>query len=404
LALCVLAATAAPPTTNPSVFARWMVQELTWGVLSTTSTRSKGTTVGTPFGNPYSISDVAGVPYIYVSDLDASATDLFGPGGNTLASISLSEASMQYSNGSAASAACRIGAALGDPENPPCARLVITGTISQLKGKSEEQKAAYAALCARHPYFKKLPSDHDFYVAKMNVTGLWLINAYGGATIIPPSDYFQANVTTDDAAALAPPSAAVAAADKPAAALDSSPPWFWDTVGVARWMVSNLDWGVLSTTSTRSEGTTVGTAFGNPYSFADVGGVPYFYVTDMDASLIDVNGGKANASLSLSEAALFGKKSFTWKQKCQIGQLLGDPENPPCARLVLSGTMAKVPAGSAEETSAKAALVARHPSFALYPPGHGFYVAKMELSGLWEIDMFGGAAIISPEDYFKAKP
>ena len=28
-----------------------------------------------------------------------------------------------------------------------------------------------------------------------------------------------------------------------------------------------------------------------------------------------------------------------WKQKCAIGQPLGDPENPPCARLVLTGTV-----------------------------------------------------------------
>ena len=41
------------------------------------------------------------------------------------------------------------------------------------------------------------------------------------------------------------------------------------------------------------------------------------------------------------------------------------------------------------------ALFKRHPSFANYPAGHSFYVAKMELSGIWEIDMFGGAAIIT---------
>ena len=36
--------------------------------------------------------------------------------------------------------------------------------------------------------------------------------------------------------------------------------------------VRSLQWGVLSPTSPRSEGTTAGAPFGNPYSFADVDG------------------------------------------------------------------------------------------------------------------------------------
>ena len=33
-----------------------------------------------------------------------------------------------------------------------------------------------------------------------------------------------------------------------------------------------------------------------------------------------------------------------------------------------------------------------------------FYVATMQVSAVWEIDMFGGASIVSTADYFKAKP
>ena len=84
----------------------------------------------------------------------------------------------------------------------------------------------------------------------------------------------------------------------------------------------------------------------------------------------------------------------------EIGIPLGDPENPPCARLVFTGQFAKVAAGSTEEASAKKALFAKHPSFANYPPGHSFFVGKMELSGIWLIDFYGGASIISPADYF----
>merc|ERR1711924_313505 len=85
-----------------------------------------------------------------------------------------------------------------------------------------------------------------------------------------------------------------------------------------------------------------------------------------------------------------------------IGTSLGDPENPPCARLVLTGTMSKLAAASDEQGAAMAALLKKHPSFAMYPKDHGFYVAKMDIEALWLIDMYGGAHILSPGDYFDA--
>ena len=80
-----------------------------------------------------------------------------------------------------------------------------------------------------------------------------------------------------------------------------------DTVGTARWMAATLTWGALSTISTRVNGSTPGDAFGNPYSFADVKGVPYIYASDLDASMIDIftaPGANPVASLALSEATL----------------------------------------------------------------------------------------------------
>ena len=65
----------------------------------------------------------------------------------------------------------------------------------------------------------------------------------------------------------------------------AAPPNTTDPVAVARWMAKTLTWGVLSTISTRNDGATVGDAFGNPNSFADVDGVPYLYAADMDASM-----------------------------------------------------------------------------------------------------------------------
>merc|ERR1719313_919017 len=176
-----------------AAFARKMVTSLTWGVLSTTSTRTQGTSVGDSFGNPYSFADVAGVPYFYASDMDASMIDLFGKeNASPRASLALSFASLMLDNGTAAEAACRIGDGLGDPENPPCARLVISGTMTKVQTGSAEDEAARAVLFERHASFKNYPKDHGFYVAKMTIDSVWLISAYGGAAIVQPEDYFGA--------------------------------------------------------------------------------------------------------------------------------------------------------------------------------------------------------------------
>merc|ERR1711904_429652 len=111
-------------------------------------------------------------------------------------------------------------------------------------------------------------------------------------------------------------------------AFAAPPPPASQKAATARWMAHTLDWGVLSTTSTRSEGAELGGAFGNPYSFADAStGVPYFYASDLDASMIDVfTSPKANprASFALSEAELAGTTHS--RADCTIGgSPLGDP-------------------------------------------------------------------------------
>merc|ERR1719291_794896 len=182
-------------------------------------------------------------------------------------------------------------------------------------------------------------------------------------------------------------------------------PPFWEKAATARWMANTLDWGTLSTISTRSDGASVGEAFGNPYSFADASsGIPYFFASMLDASMIDIFGeesAKPRASFALSEAQITDP-GFIMRQFCSVGTFIGDPENPTCARLVLSGTMVKIEANSTEDKTARAALFKRHPSFSQYPPGHDFFVAKMEIDGVWLIDFYGGAANIPPAEYFGA--
>jgi len=194
---------AKPPPTEKVATARWMARTLDWGVLSTTSTRSKGSTPGDAFGNPYSYADAStGNPYFYASGLDASMIDLFtGPNANPRASFALSEASLTGSNNSQAD--CMIGASeFGDPENPPCARLVLSGTVVKLETGTPEEKTARAALFAKHPSFAKYPAGHGFFVAKLKVDGVWLIPFYGGAVILSPAEYLANQTQASSASAL----------------------------------------------------------------------------------------------------------------------------------------------------------------------------------------------------------
>merc|ERR1712130_513713 len=116
-----------PPANNTVATARWMMSTLWYGALSTISTRTDGVKVGDPFGNPYSHADVDGVPYFYASEQDVSMVDTFA----------------------------------ADEPNP---RVSFALSEASLAGTSDAQPA------------------------RLDIDGIWLIDFYGGATIMPPED------------------------------------------------------------------------------------------------------------------------------------------------------------------------------------------------------------------------
>mmetsp|Transcript_8457 Transcript_8457/g.21742 ORF Transcript_8457/g.21742 Transcript_8457/m.21742 type:complete len:196 (-) Transcript_8457:198-785(-) len=188
MAVCVaFAAAAAPPISDKAGYARWMVSNMTWGVISTTSTMS--TIQGMAFGNPTSYAALDdGTPVFCVSGLDQSIIDLQS---DSRMSLTMSRASAD--DGFSACAAT----AGGDPENPPCSRVVLSGTFDNVT--DDETSKAVAALNATHPAMDSWgcfggdqPSGHDFYLAKLTLSQVWLINMYGGAAVLTAADYFNA--------------------------------------------------------------------------------------------------------------------------------------------------------------------------------------------------------------------
>lgn len=183
-----------------------------------------------------------------------------------------------------------------------------------------------------------------------------------------------------------------------------------DELLTARWLVHSSDWGVLSTISAR---TTVGgngeydgvpIPFGNVFSVADGDpcdpdtstGVPHLYATPLDQTAVDVSTHPL-VSLTLSEAALPEGVASPWCARGG-GTGRGDPENPPCARLVLTGEFVRVDDPD-EVARAKAALFARHPGERRWPAGHGFFVARIDVVDLWSLDWFGGASTLNTTAY-----
>lgn len=176
----------------------------------------------------------------------------------------------------------------------------------------------------------------------------------------------------------------------------------------ARWMVHSLDWGVVSTISTRVEGEhSEPVPFGNVYSFVDgpcdkATGIPYLYGTYMDASFGDT---KSNdyITLTLSESALASVCPNEAIDSCMLGSQFGDPENPVCARLTLTGKLVALEDDSEEFNFAKDAFFQRHPSMKAWPQGHGWVIAKIDIQDIWLIDYFGGATILDAPEYFAAE-
>merc|ERR1711998_652160 len=55
---------------------------------------------------------------------------------------------------------------------------------------TDEHDTAKQALFDKHPSFVNLPEDHGFFVGKVELDGIWLIDYFGGAANIAPEDYY----------------------------------------------------------------------------------------------------------------------------------------------------------------------------------------------------------------------
>lgn len=170
-----------PEWSNYASYARWLVHESDYAVIST----HHG---GDVFGNIVSISDgdgyehSEGVIYTYLPDLDATYADLMS---NSSVALTFTEKAL----GDGQSGGCADSTA----ENPPCGRLTMSGRLTRVPAASEATALKY--LYARHPEMEGWGKRHHFYpfwMAPENITSFFLINFYGGAIHPSVADYLAA--------------------------------------------------------------------------------------------------------------------------------------------------------------------------------------------------------------------
>jgi hypothetical protein len=165
-------------------FARWLVHESGFAVVASRSAHLGGT----PFPHLLSVSDgrgpqdCAGAVHMYIADMMPLTEDLRA---NDTVTVGFYEAA---ANGT--DPYCVPGPR-HDPQDPTCAKLHVTGAL-QVLNASASADAAAQFLFWRHPAMRHWPATHNWHVAVLRPQRLELLDFYGGAAVVPVSDYWAA--------------------------------------------------------------------------------------------------------------------------------------------------------------------------------------------------------------------
>jgi len=170
-----------PPHQQKALTARYVVHKSDWGVIGTISTHFGRQ--GLPFTNIMSVCDgpldnSTGIPYAYVADLDVSMQDVKK---NNNVSLSMTEMETGY---------CL--SKHYDAEDPRCARVTLSGKLLAVKDEREKH-FALTALFSRHPEMKMWGKIHAFYPVKLQIDSVWVLDYFGGGSLVPLKEYFDAD-------------------------------------------------------------------------------------------------------------------------------------------------------------------------------------------------------------------
>lgn len=172
-----------PPYENYPAMARYLVHKSNWTSMGTISSQSN--LLGFPMVNIISIADSklnapsTGHIYFLLTDLDFTAQDLNAY--NKLTALFTEDQDL----------ACTINRT--DSMEPTCARVIITGSAVRLDTNDPEYSLADIFYTNRHSASIHWRKTHKFYLCKLEIEQIAILDFYGGPHFVSVADYYEAN-------------------------------------------------------------------------------------------------------------------------------------------------------------------------------------------------------------------
>ncbi|KAL5290961.1 CREG1.2 family protein [Megaselia abdita] len=168
--------------TNHAKVARNLVHNSDWAAVGTISVDSK--IAGFPMVNVISVADKGGVIYFMLVDLDFTGQDWRKTNNVTFLFT-------EDVNGD-----CR--AHHKDSMEPTCARAMISGNVMPIDKNEKEFKPAIDLFLKRHPAGVHWIDSHDFYICKLNIGNIYVLDFYGGPNLVSVEDYYKASLYEEE--------------------------------------------------------------------------------------------------------------------------------------------------------------------------------------------------------------
>lgn len=170
-----------PPHTDYAKMARWLVHNSEWMATGTISTLKS--IEGFPMVNVIAMADSekgeksTGIIYFYLVMLDFTAQDLSKR--NQMTALFSLDQSLYCTQRNV------------DPMEPTCARIMISGEALRVPRDTDEFNFAANAMKSHHPATAHWIDAHDFFLCKLNITQICVLDWYGGPHFVSVEDYYK---------------------------------------------------------------------------------------------------------------------------------------------------------------------------------------------------------------------
>lgn len=172
-----------PPHTEYAKMARYLVHKAEWVSMGSLSTVEA--IKGYPMVNIIATADSArgdkstGTLFFYLTMLDYTAQDLSKD--NRLTVLLSMDQDLDCSKRGI------------DPMEPTCARIMISGRAVKLEEGTDEFNFGKNAMFSRHPAAKHWLDTHNFFLCKLDIVQIAVLDYYGGPHYVTVEDYMSAD-------------------------------------------------------------------------------------------------------------------------------------------------------------------------------------------------------------------